>query len=97
MYHSERWKTCPACNGRCVIIVHDGPNKAHAERCPICNGTGRVRDYDPYQPWCPKPYVPWEPYEPWYKKMTYWDTNYYTTDYYTTAGNVHEFDSTIIS
>ena len=68
MYY-ERWKTCPACNGKCVIIVHDGPNKAHAERCPICNGTGRVRDYEPYQP-----YRPWEPYEPWYptNPKTYW-------------------------
>jgi len=81
--YQERWKTCPACNGRCVIIVHDGPNKAHAERCPICSGTGRVRDYEPYEPWYPEPYVPWKPYVPWYpepyyKRTTYWDTNYTT-------------------
>ena len=92
--YQERWKTCPACNGRCVIIVHDGPNKAHAERCPICKGTGRVQDYEPYQP-----YRPWEPYEPWYpepyykksRRWEYWDTNR------TSAGNSHKYDSIVIS
>ena len=76
MYYSERWKTCPACNGRCIIIIHDGPNKAHSEICPLCGGTGQViakemEIYEPYEPWYPEPYKS--------RRWDYWDTNATTT------------------
>ena len=89
IHFPKKYRTCPACLGRCIIIVHDGPDKAHSEICPLCGGTGQVlakemEIYEPYEPWYPNPY---------YRKLRrwdYWDTNI-------TAGNVHEFNSTIIS
>ena len=87
IHFRDRCKTCPACLGRGVIIVHDNPNKAHAEQCPVCGGTGKVRvkECDPYQP-----------YEPWYPTHP---TPYYKIicDDNTTAGNPRRWDTQVIS
>lgn len=40
--------TCIACKGTGYLVIRDTPEKAHAERCPVCNGTGNTAPIIPF-------------------------------------------------
>lgn len=70
----NKHEQCNGCKGKGWVTVHTRVGTSHAQKCPICLGTGKI--CKPSEPeWTPV-YPPYIPYNPWWEHYPKWEYTY---------------------